>query len=286
MNIGILGNCQVRTIGSCLKELMPDSEIKILWTNQSKSDEQFSFFENNSPFDLIIYHSSAISPALELKNMACQSSLLSIPPIAFNGSQPDNVVFPNIIGPLGLNHSIIIAASFVAGLNEIRCRSLFNSYIYAALGYFERFDLDRERLLHSARKTDLALDDVFQKWGAHFMFDIFHPKLEPLASVAEEIYLRLGNSIPREGWCRSIDHEFGEKRFYMWPVYPEIAKHIGVQAEEINFGASIAGSNLMSLEEMIKRSFYTYSRLSQEGLREIEIKIDKEVKIIKESLVS
>lgn len=265
MKIVVTGSCQVRTIAECLRVLMPHDEIDDVWVQSNNSARQEAVRDSIEDFDVVISH--------DLKSGPLESSLIKkrakkfiyIPPFAFNGAQPDNIVIGSLVGAFGLNHSAIVITCFLLGLSERRCEKLFNAFVYASFGYFERFELDKRRLLDWARNWKVPLDDHFDKWPVPFMFDIFHPHLDPLASIAEVLLRQLTEQRPPAGWTSKVTPKFDEKSFLIWPVYPEIALRLGVEPKPIAFSQRHPKGRPLELSEFIKRS-YSYYREANESI--------------------
>lgn len=281
MKVAVIGTCQVRTIAACMRILMPGSEIEDVWVAPSRAEQQARVWKTINEYDAVVMQ--PVASPLTVAELNQQAKLLLwIPPVAFNGSQPDDVIIASLVGALGANHSAIAVSSFLLGLPEERCRKLFNAFIYASLGYFERFEIEKQRLLAQARKWDIVLDDHFGRWTPDFMYDIYHPRLAPLASIAEVLAIRLtGRAAPEDGWWTSVESDFGEKTFHIWPVYPEIAERLGAPAQEIRFSVSTASEPGIDLAQFIERSYAVYRKADKKVLQNV---VAREMAIMAELL--
>lgn len=267
MKIAVVGNCQVRTIGAGLRRLIPNADISIAWTGAKSDDDRLAVQEGIETFDVIVTHWLVTGP-LSTPDIKKRFSgqLVTIPPITFNGTQPDNLIIPSIVGQMGMNHSAICIASWLLGLSPRRCVKLFNSFIYASLGYFDRFQLEKDRLLSHARKWGIDFGEHFDTWSQPFMFDIIHPRMEPLVSITELISQKITNRKGPRDWVNDVNIDFGHKVWYVYPIYPDIAKRLGVPPEDIVFSHTRSDSRPISLREFVESSYNLYYRSDRDIL--------------------
>ena len=267
MKIAVIGNCQVQTIGACLRVLLPDAEVHDLWTSPQRQEASEAMLAGIEAYDVVCMHpmhSGTFGPFVHDVLRSKVDRLLFIPPLAFDGFQPDDIVIAAARGPFGNHHSAIIVSSFLNGLTVDRCAKLFNGFIYASLGYFERFEQSKQVLLQRTDKYELPLHDHWACWDAPFMYDVQHPKLQPLASLAEVLASRInGGKDVRATWLATeVPTDFGKKNFFRWPVYPEIARHLRVPPDDMVFRYPHASPGI-DLCQFTHRSYQAYANLER-----------------------
>ena len=166
-----------------------------------------------------------------VRAMAAQVSLL--PKVYFNGYHPD---ITHVHGLTVRNsdaltdyHSSIAIAGFLAGRSPKQTKAMFNKYIYSRAGYLEAFEIAKILLLRHFSDLGFDMEDALQRWCADgpFMYTVNHPKIHVLTDIMQAVVEKLGlskgvalDALPVDALAKSTG----------WPLYPEIAKDLDVDA--------------------------------------------------------
>jgi hypothetical protein len=126
---------------------------------------------------------------------------------------------------------------------------LHNSLVYAHLGYFDRFAGDYEHLKRRLRVAGFALSGAVRGAPPVFMHTVNHPRIEVLFALARQA-VRLVGLTPRG----AVPPDDELARGYIWPVYPEIARRLGVDGNQ----AGSAYGNPISLDAICHSSFRAF----------------------------
>lgn len=269
IRIAALGNCQADVIAASFRRLLPEAEVDVfaLW---KLSDDDIA----RAPHQLTTYDYVFSQPMLPVGRFAALRSdelarsakaFQFVPALTFTGFHPDIVAIEGIRSPIGNYHSAIAIAAFLSGLPEPRAVALFNTFVYAALGYFDHYAMSRQYVIERANGLGYDLNEPFQKWEemSPFMYSFNHPKGFVLASVA-----RLG--LTRAGLLPggTADPELDDDPYQggaRWPIYPEIAERLGVGAGDLSFEYPF-GKVRLGLEEFVVRSYEIYRRFPADVL--------------------
>ncbi|MFN3449041.1 MAG: WcbI family polysaccharide biosynthesis putative acetyltransferase [Roseococcus sp.] len=261
MRIAVVGNCYVEAIAGCLRLLLPGAEVTPFWARADRAEEAKAFYASLGAFDVVCGHRAASGDLARTAREAGARRFIQLPALVFTGFQPDNVMIGALRGPMGHCHSAIAVSAFLLGLPEARAQGLFNSFVYASLGYFDRFAQERERLLRSAASLDFDLRADFEAWPRPFMHDVSHPAFPTHVSVARILARRLSDEVREVDWSdpavvAAADHT---KFNALWPVYPEIARRLGMPEQPLVFRFEGRLRQELSLEEFIARSYELYA---------------------------
>jgi len=258
MRIALIGNCQVATLAACLRQLLPGAEVTEVWLDAAREEVQSQVRAGIGNFDFVCanpFH-SGLFETTKLRESARAFAL--IPPLAFTGFQPDNLVIAAVRGPVSPNHSAIVVSSWLLGLTPNRCAKLFNAFVYVSLGYFDRYSEARQFLLERSADCGTRLEQSFSTWPAPFMYDVHHPRFEPLAGLAELLAQRITGRAVGGDWEQAPAREqFGEMNFVSWPLYPEIAARLGLPSGDMRFRYPHTTAGI-DLKEFIERSYEAY----------------------------
>ena len=196
--------------------------------------------------------------------------------MAFQGFHPDvtYIVRPNgsiVPGALSEYHSQIAVAAFLLGLSADRAISLFNSYVFARFGYFDVFDAGRAALFDSGRRDGFDLAPLFDLWlkrEGQFMYTTNHPHVGVLASLCRTALIGADVIGPETELPDGIDDALS--RQFTWPVYPPIAKHIGIVGST-TFRRAATGpedhARDVSLADYVGASYEAYQALGPDAIR-------------------
>ncbi|KRB81299.1 hypothetical protein ASE00_15010 [Sphingomonas sp. Root710] len=267
MRIGIVGNCQSNVMARWLEQMLPGHTI--VHHSIAKPAETYGPAARDlGNCDAIISqwigpgHGPLESAVLRLSSPA----FIQVPNLVFTGFQPDMVYLHDREGnvlpsPLGAYHSRIVAACFYLGLGPIRTKSLFNSYIYGQLGYFDEFAKARLNLDDALDGCGLPISTADLVEQGAFMHTINHANISANRLVTAAAVRKVGLTPLTD--IEDISDELLEDT--VWPIYPPVARQIGVGDGSMTYQrpAHMVGEGQpreLSLDQLIERSFEIYGR--------------------------
>ncbi len=185
------------------------------------------------------------------------------PAVHFTGFHPDAVRSPEKrLRPLvGGWHSALIMAAWRMGLPAARTEELFNAYIYGVLGYFDEYAKASAFLLRLGARISWDLSTELANWPRPFVHDPEHPMIEVMMSLARESCVKLG--LEPEAQAAAPSDPF--LRLGEWPIYPEIAKRLGLTGD-MAFASRFGNGRAFSLREVIDWCYAAYANASPEAL--------------------
>lgn len=274
----LIGNCQTEALATLIEAMVSDSAATA-WLLTPKHLEEL----NNpdilryqfSEADIIFVQLCPSDPLLhKIKNFygSCSSKIRLIPNITYTLYHPDMTYVRNdsgtVKGPMGEYHSALTFFAWKQGLSSSETKNLFNGDVYAHVGYFEHDTPSAKLLLDTGVAVDLPLHALLERWSklGCFMHSINHPKLSVLADVARAALIR-----------ERIEYVPGVEQYIedplalhpCWPVYPEIAKTIGVEGSY--YFKKLANRltdkfKMIDLDDFIAGSFEAYDKYPKDSL--------------------
>ena len=252
LKIAILGTCQVLGMAETARRLLPGAEIKAWHVGVAPADTEEEILAQLPDYDLIICQVSewdsheALRPS---RMRQTQLPYMHVPPIVFTGFHPDTTYVlkdGGVLGGPGTDyHSILVATAFVLGVPEHRVPGLFNTYVFAELGYLDAFESARAALIDSfATAAGLDIAPLFDLWlaeGGPFMHTINHPNIFALASLTRFVLSQAGYVEADASLPTDLPDDLG--RNFRTPVYPPLARRIGLE------GSTLHGRSLHQLAE-------------------------------------
>lgn len=228
MNISLVGNCQMATLGRCMAIMLPGANIKVGSPTDIKSGRITVQEAIGAPEILLIQ--SVVKGEMRAEMEAAAGRVVRLPMLAFGGFHPD-IVHAHCNGE-GMRmagsseHSAIILYSVAKGLQAAEIVSLFRGDVFRALGYLDGWDHHVSEFL--ARPSDINLSHLMQSRDC-FMHSLSHPKLAFVADVARAICDQLGLS-PAVRFPERVMVDMLTQGLVL-PVYPEIATSLGLEGE-------------------------------------------------------
>jgi len=263
LRLGILGNCQAYSLADLLRRLYPDLEIRAMGVGELDGPEEATATaELYSGFDAVVSQplGRRRGPLSTAAMAASARRYIRFPSVLFNGFHPD-MIYAGAY-PRGL-HSRLVLAGFAMGLPQERVAGLFNAYVYGLLGYFDACAKAERYLVEAGRPYGFELETLVQDWRVDgpFMHTPTHPGIRVFSSIAEKVAGDLDLGPPQAG----IEAPDMLEPLGVWPVYPEIARRLGM-AGELTF--RFQSTPPMGLEAMIAQAYAFNATLDLERVRE------------------
>lgn len=268
-NIVVIGNCQAKEIVRCIEFMMPDKIIRYEHASIVKQkDGQNEIIDNLLENNYYIYSQQNVDKIRNRANSLGKKVFIQeFPSLYFTGYHPDviNITIESIDPaalPLGRNHSALGLWAYRKNWTVDDTLKLFDESVYKYLGYFDHWDLSRKTFLESADRAGIGLETEFEKWASRgvFMHISLHPVLSTVAGIAR-VLVKAAELNPRFLYPEHVlqDRLLGLN----WPVYPEIAKALGVDSEFVFFNAKTKGDRValksFTLREFLEASFKGYA---------------------------
>lgn len=266
MGLKILGNCQVGGISDCLELLSNGSSVEgILVSNDAKVlfgelSEHFSNGKNQ-----VLMHESVrqiISINKNLDQFGHHENIY-IPSISFAAFHPDiQYAFVNgAVVKSGLDsdwNSRLMLWAYLNRLSMKNTEKLFREEVFQALGYLDEWD----RSSITLRKSFEECGFDYGRWirsvqrTGIFMYGINHPMQIGLSQLAVQIAEKV---FPHSHIAIEDLHTYTTDYLshIIWPVYPEIGDHIGVEG---SYHWRVARKHA-SLTEFIELCFSSWDKV-------------------------
>lgn len=274
----IVSNCNGAAYYGFMKHFFPDWDVRSVVHSQAK----IWISDKNEPFLNYLKEAEIfVGDPLFLRNEASDlfsSSIeaFNLPGFVYDGSRPDCFWIPSVLSPTGAGyiHSKIVASAFCLGKTVDETEALFSKEHFRNLGYFDAHSRSLQKLFKTYdRYSGMDIRPLFEVWWkfGDFMYTPNHPRsFVPFDLISNSLssrgYLNKFSEESIASARRDFDDTLG--RGMIWPVYPEIAREIGVISPTTYWRESIdkgSGKKFL-LRAMIERSFKTYEATT--GFRE------------------
>jgi hypothetical protein len=264
VKIAVFGNCQAVGLADCLNLLNPKIRAEPFSALEARTPAVAQdFAARMADYDLVVsqrvmakkYGAMGTSELI-----GAGSRVILFPTLTFTGFHPDCLVLEGVgAGRLGSYHSIIIAGAYLAGVPQQRVARLFNSYVFASLGYMDEYARAKAFLLGHIAKTELGGEALFARWErlGQFMYTPNHPVIGALRELAVDLCGRIGLQAdltapaPQDALAQNL----------RLPVYPELARRLGVPGAR---ETALLGGEVLGLEELVAEMYRRYDACSPE----------------------
>jgi hypothetical protein len=269
----LLGNCQVGGIADSLELLSYGSEVAGV---RVSNDPEALFEELSEHFkharDTFLIHESVKEIILLNDSLVKfdRPENIYIPTVSFAAFHPDiQYAFSNgAVVKSGLDsdwNSRIMLWAYSNGLSQDETENLFREDVFQALGYFDEWDRSSEALRKSFDECGFDYGRWIrsvQRTGV-FMYGINHPMQIGLSQLAVQIAEKV---FPNSHVAIEDLHTFTTDYLshIVWPVYPEIGDHLGVEG---SYHWRVARKHA-SLTEFIELCFDAWEKI---GLRKQKV---------------
>ncbi len=266
LKVQVIGNCQAYPMGRWLRALLPDAEITALNWGELRSEAHVAQFAKRlETFDALVAQpvKTQLQPLGQEALAAGPARLVAFPGLHFTGFQPDAVrlIAKGLKSLIGEWHSALIMAAWRMGLPPARAQELFNAYVYGVLGYFDEYAKAETFLRRSAKRIGWDLTAEFEAWPRPFVHTPTHPRIEVMRDLALGVCERLGLEAAAD--ARAPPDHFVTRG--AWPIYPEIARRLGL-AGEMTFVSPFEQGRVLDLDEAIAWYYAAYAKVPAELL--------------------
>jgi hypothetical protein len=263
--LAFVGNCQAPGIVASLRALLPEALVEG-WHIGEQAISGEELLARLAECHVVFKGQSGNFFDMERLQRHC-AKVVVITPVAFTGLHPDITYLYNngrtLPGIFGEYNSAIIAAAYSLGLPSTRVPALFNSLVYARLGYFGAFAQAKHELIAQHHEDGYDIAHHFDRWLASgaFMHTVNHPRIDVLSTLATMASIRAGLVSPDTPSPNSIiDHL---ELSGIWPTYPELAQRIGTAGSTVfirgTHEAPEGASRRISLAEAVELSYRRFA---------------------------
>lgn len=285
MRVFVLGNCQVETIATALRMLLPSCSFESQMLHLERDRDYSSVAKRLTAFDLIITHPA--NPGFKgfsteaIRELKGDDAVITFNNIHFEGLHPDCTYLgapqKRIYGTLGEYHSMLVLLGYLAGLSKAECRELFEGRHFSDLGFLDAYSKSFEELRKRSAEVDVPFFDEFKRMMEEFpcMLTFNHPTTNVLVGYAR----RLAAEVSRRTGVARADFPINPYNVpsmlsenIVWPIYPAIAKqHTRGKHGSFWFRRplQVAKSPVLSVEELICGDYDIYDRHSREKIEEV-----------------
>lgn len=273
MKITVIGNCQAFSFADYARHVLPAVEATLLDPFLLNDDAHIDYCVTAlETADHVFAQPMGMGrqPAVRAAVEAAAAKTVEWPGFGFDGFQPDQFYLYDadrkfVRTPMGDYNSLLVAAAFAGGRSPAQTERLFNSLSYARLGYFEAFGKARAAARKWLERYGIDFDTVLDRWLAEgsFMLTINHPRMIVVAEIARRAMAQAGLAIEDDG-SLPVD----PLARLIWPVYPEIARRIGVPGS-LDFVSDwgVPEPRILTLQDVVEGSFAVYDGPVADALR-------------------
>jgi hypothetical protein len=237
LRLAIVGGCQSEGLREATLALIPGVDIQSWHVGVNPADSAEVIVEKIAGCDVVVTQMQPEHgyPSLTVDGLReAGFNAHFLPTFTFPGFHPDlSYIFTpgGVLSAVHCDfHSRIAVAGFLLGLTPQKTLPLYNPVVFDELRYFDVFAPARvavEQGLVEAGFQPEGLIDAWLKDIGPFMYMANHPHVRVLATLAHQLYVRLGLvDASRPVPAVKKDH-LGES--FTWPVYPAMARRFGVQ---------------------------------------------------------
>ena len=262
--IAVFGNCQAYAMAQCLRALLPGAEVAAAsWPDMKSGAHREKLREMLGGVDTVLAHPLGLERLNQEDLLRDGPRCVLFPSVQFTGFHPDAVRSPEKrLRPLvGGWHSALIMAAWRMGLPAARTEALFNAYVYGVLGYFDEYAKASAFLLRLGARIDWDLSAELASWPRPFVHDPEHPVIETMMSLARATCVKLG--LEPDAAAAPPPDPF--LRLGEWPIYPEIAKRLGLDGD-MAFASRFGGGRAFALREVVDWCYAAYANAPPEAL--------------------
>lgn len=275
--IAIFSNCQGNNLGRCIQAMTGTRPplFHFVTVEQILNPEQGldGIRAALATHDVVLMQplfADVVTPLLP----ELQEKLMLFPSLSFPAFQPDQCyvrikgTFTEVTGPLGPYHSSIAFYAWQQCMSRTQTADLFCDAVYRELRFYDYWDSSAKALFDEGRRCGIPLEGLLKKWHARgcFMHSPNHPKLHALADLSRLMMQKLELEPKAIDPLEVVWDNLADTA--IWPVYPEIARQLGVEGSYVFKGnnpglPTKAPVVSYDLSEFISRSFDSFEQYSQ-----------------------
>jgi hypothetical protein len=254
--IVVTGNCTVWGLAAALRMIFPEDSIEHhrLWV-----EDHEVVAAALADADVWVAHKSPDNEEL-LERSRTRARRITCPPLIFSGFHPDMVyawrdgsVFQAAAGDY---HSAIGLWAWRRGLDAPEAARLFRPESFRQLGYYTAYQAEIEPLRESFAESGMDFTSFWlrvRRMGV-FMHTFNHPRIDVIVLLTKLLALELG--MAPELLERPIERYVVDELLpiAVWPVYPELATHLGVAGSYLFAFGRLA----FSLDEFLEMQWQAY----------------------------
>ena len=148
---------------------------------------------------------------------------------------------------------------------------MVNDETFEKIGFFAEFYRAKSFMIANAKTLNLDLSEVFESWVSRkqpFMYTINHPKIGVMYDLCRLVLAREGVPTTDRGELPADRLVTGNN----WPVYPPIAKRLGIPEQPLfKYAASYAkelgdGRPGIYLPEFIEGCYRTFGTIDRDEI--------------------
>ena len=267
IKIRVLTGCQMDGLVCALRILFPRDDIAGFHTYRLLTDDRAEIHDDLRTADVVF----ALPLGPDYGDLSFEKiqtlgpKIQFVPLVVFSAFHPDITYIERLDGrrvqtPMTDYNSIIAVASYLLGFDARQASRLYNAYTYRALGYFDLVEQSQLSLLGDFAAHGIDLRAALGQWLRQpdsFMYSMNHPKSYVLADVAVAASRAAGLCDERaQPSFEDMPDHLG--RWVVYPVFREIASRLGKSANEQFKLIGADGSERLSLETFVMRSFEGY----------------------------
>lgn len=276
----VVGNCQSAAMMRCVQALT-GSEMPTMWW-RIPEEIAFSQARRAELVELFATHEKVFIQPLYWNTLSkfhpeLAGQVILYPTLAFAGYHPDVVYVyhretrHHVIGPSHDYQSSIVFMGWQAGLSVERTLALFNASTFERLGFFDMWHPSFAALVDEGRAAGIELGEFIRAWRRRgtFMHSMNHPHLYVLLDVARAVLEKHGIHAARLDLDSYVYDWLSTGA--AWPVYPEIARRLGVPGH-YRFKLESPGYHAdqpvrtLGLDEFVRASYQAFSRFAKADL--------------------
>ena len=278
--VAIVGGCQCVGLGEWIRRLLPGAQVSHWHVHSSPDLTPGQILPQMAGSDLVVTQFSDemvggdLGPARLSEHF---KNVVFMPVFVFGGFHPDIVFcglseepFAFVRGPLNILQSGIALAAYHLDVPVERVPRLYNAVVFEALGYFDAFDHARSACTEVLSDQGYDVADAFDAWMREgcFMYSDNHPHIRVLRSFAEAILAKAQlmpasvahDAVPPDLLSHSVQ----------WPVYPALARRLGIPGS-IAFtralhAVSAGESREITLQAFVEASYGVFASVGRDRL--------------------
>ncbi|MDH7793962.1 MULTISPECIES: WcbI family polysaccharide biosynthesis putative acetyltransferase [unclassified Beijerinckia] len=279
-HIAVIANCQTFGVAYAMDMLLPGATvdpIQILLGNRTTPELLAKVLRDYDYVFGLKYISTHLRFGDHTTLERLMPSIRWFPLFHFPAYHPDFLFLQKpgspsaVLGLFNFSQSAILSTAFRLGLSQKQALSLMNEEMYARLGYFDVWQSAWDEMLRLGRECDLDYGPDMIRWSraGSFMHTPVHPKAHVMYDVARMLLRKEGLTLREGDFDRfAVDRLVDDA---VLPIYPPIAKRLGVKGDYVFKRASHPGPKnrayFYSLEDFVASSYETFSKADPSNMQ-------------------